>query len=118
MPQPRRAWRQSLRAQPTCSPRPAADATRRHPIARRAPGNHRHSHRLAGHPVSLALWCGTATEPEPTFPPAPVRLKAPRAVLVGLNSPADDILQFAHADLRGTRQRAARFIQMRNELGG
>ena len=43
--------------------------------SRSAPGNHRHSHRLAGRSVYLGPRCGTAKEPEPAFPPAPVRLK-------------------------------------------
>src|ERR1035441_8376417 len=76
MPQHRRAWRPSLRAQPTGPPRPGADATSGRPVARAARGNHGHSHRPAGRPVSLVTLCGTATEPEPASRPAPLRLNS------------------------------------------
>src|ERR1019366_1703174 len=46
-------------------------------VARAARGNHGHSHRPAGHPVSLVTLCGTATEPEPASRPAPLRLNLP-----------------------------------------
>src|SRR5450755_4184221 len=60
MPQPRRAWRPSLRAQPAGPPRPFADATGSGPAARGALGNHGQSHRGSGCAVSLAVLCGEA----------------------------------------------------------
>src|ERR1019366_4570791 len=77
MPPPGGAWRPSLRAQPARPSRPGADATRSPPVARAAPGNHGHSHRPAGRPVSLVTLCGTATEPEPASLPSSFAFEAP-----------------------------------------
>src|ERR1017187_2229177 len=55
MPQHRRSWRPSLRAQPAGPPRPFDDATGSRPGARGTVGNHGQSHRGSGRAVSLAL---------------------------------------------------------------
>src|ERR1017187_1736034 len=55
MPQHRRSWRPSLRAQPAAPPRPFDDATGSRPGARGTVGNHCQSHRGSGRAVSLAV---------------------------------------------------------------
>jgi hypothetical protein len=75
MPQPRRAGRPSPRAQPARPPcsAAAATATRRRPVARRAPGNHGSSHRRAGYTFSLAPRCRKATSSPPARASTPRR---------------------------------------------